>query len=128
MQKGYKHTQEARERMRLASYKRDNSNRIKALPRGKTHHGWTNKPNLLTLHKRIHRKYGKASNYLCVDCGEKARDWSNEGKYTDKIEDYKPRCRKCHIKKDGNQRNGIHVWKELKRNREGQFSKLLIQP
>lgn len=121
MQKGYKHSAEARQKMRLAAYRRDNTSRIKALPRGEGHHSWSKRPNKLTLHKRIHRKYGAASKYLCVDCGGKARDWSNEGTYSDRIEDYKPRCRRCHIKKDGHSRNGIRVWESLHRSRDGRF-------
>ena len=117
-------TEETRKKMRESALKRDNSARIKALPRGKTHHAWSSKPNLLTLHKRIHRKYGAASKYPCVDCGTKARDWSLEANnYSDEVEDYRPRCRKCHIKKDGNSRNGVHVWKKLKRDERGNFVK-----
>lgn len=78
-------------------------NRIASLPRGNKHWNWKEKPSLLTLHKRLHRKYGSASNFPCADCGKKARDYSNEtGKYTDDIGDYKPRCRSCHVKKDKN--------------------------
>lgn len=125
MQKGYKHTKEARDKIRIASLSRDNTNRIKALPRGEKHHGWKQEPNVLTLHKRIHRRFGKASSHSCVDCGLKAKDWSLEGKeYSDKVEDYRPRCRKCHIKKDGNSRNGVQVWKKLTRNKKGQFNQL----
>ena len=118
-------TEETRKKMRESALKRDNSKRVAALPRGKTHHAWTEKPNLLTLHKRIHRKFGKASNHPCTDCGKKARDWSLETKdYSDNVEDYRPRCRKCHIKKDGNSRNGVEVWKKLKRTAHGTFSKM----
>lgn len=125
MQKGYKHTPETRERMRIASLKRDNTNRIKALPRGASHHGWAKEPNLLTLHKRIHRKLGKASAYPCTDCGGKARDWSLETtKYSDDPADYRARCRKCHVKRDGHSRNGVKVWEKLTRNKKGQFVRL----
>ncbi len=102
MQKGFKHTKETREKMRLAALRRDNSKRIAAMPKGKDHWAWTENPNKLTLHKRIHRKYGAAKNYDC-ECGKKAHDWSCEnGNYTDNIKDYKPRCRSCHVKKDQN--------------------------
>ena len=74
--------------------------RLASLPSGEKHWNWTPKPSLLALHKRIYRKHGPASNHPCIDCGQKAKDWSNTGKYTDRIEDYVPRCRSCHIKHD----------------------------
>lgn len=81
--------------------RRNEIGRIKSLPRGKRHWNWTDSPSALTLHKRLHRRYGKAKWHNCVDCGKQADDWSNDtGKYTDKIEDYSPRCRSCHVKKD----------------------------
>ncbi len=77
--------------------------RLASLPKGKEHWNWSENPNLLTLHKRIHRKHGAASKHKCFDCGAQARDWSNEtGNYSDKVEDYVPRCRSCHVKKDKN--------------------------
>lgn len=101
MQKGYKHSKETKIRMSLAALKRDNTNRLKSLPKREKHWNWSNTPNLLTLHKRLYRKYGKASQFVCVDCKKKANDYSNEnGNYTDDIKDYKPRCRSCHLKKD----------------------------
>ncbi len=102
MQKSHKHTKEAREKMRHAALQRDNTNRIVALPRGIKHWNWSEKPTILTIHKRIHRKLGKASVLKCVDCGKKARDWSNENgtEYSTNINNYKPRCRSCHVKKD----------------------------
>lgn len=123
MQKGYKHTEATKEKMRENALSRDNTNRLKALPKGTKHWNWTNKPSLLTLHKRIHRKYGKASNFKCVDCSKTARDWSNKGTYTDRIEDYEPRCRKCHVRKDENwKKNKSENWKSLGRNKKGQFT------
>ena len=78
--------------------------RIPALPRREKHWNWNEKPSVLTMHKRIHRKHGPASQYQCVDqCGRMARDWSLDAKeYSDLIEDYKPRCRSCHVKRDKN--------------------------
>jgi NAD-dependent SIR2 family protein deacetylase len=65
------------------------------------HHNWTDTPSVLTLHKRIHRRHGSAKNYKCTECDNQAKDWSLNGNtYTDKIEDYAPRCRSCHIRKD----------------------------
>jgi len=120
MQKGYKHTKETREKCKLIALQRDNTKRIQSLPKGDQHWNYNPNPSKLALHKRLYRKYGKASEKLCVDCGKTAKDWSNEtGLYTDKLEDYVPRCRKCHIKKDKNNRNGVNVWKALERNENG---------
>lgn len=103
MQKGYKHSPETIEKFRKAAFVRDNSKRIASLPKKEKHWNWSETPTKLTLHKRLHRAFGKASDKNCVDCGKKARDWSNEkGKYTDDLCDYKPRCRSCHVKKDKN--------------------------
>ena len=101
--------------------------RIKSLPRGKEHWNWSDNPTLLTLHKRIVRRYGKAKWHNCTDCGKQANDWSNDdGKYTDNIEDYSPRCRSCHLKKDftNDRREKIRKADLLKkRNNKGQFIK-----
>jgi len=67
-------------------------------------------------HKRINKYRGAASEYRCIDCGEKAEDWSLvhsarakdltaiHGGYTlyysGSQEDYEPRCRACHKKYD----------------------------
>lgn len=103
MQKGYKHTDSAREKLRQAAFSRNNAPRLAAIPKGSSHWNWSETPNKLALHKRIYRKFGKASAHKCADCPKQARDWSNENnKYTDEIEDYKPRCRSCHVKKDKN--------------------------
>lgn len=91
--------------MRLSALKRDNTIRIISLPRGDKHWNWNNEPSLLTLHKRIHRKYGAAKFHKCSmkDCKKMAHDWANKiGKYTDKIEDYHPLCRSHHVKLDKN--------------------------
>ena len=107
MQKGFRHTQNTRNKLRKAAFKRIGTERdiprLLALPKGKNHWHWSNNPNKLTIHKRIHRKFGKAADFLCINCGKKARDWSSEnGKYSNHIKEYKPRCRSCHVKKDKN--------------------------
>lgn len=65
-----------------------------------------------TLHDRLRRQRGKASDHACVDCGEQARDWSlvksadavrdaKRGlRYSLRIEDYEPRCPPCHGRYD----------------------------
>ena len=103
MQRGHKHSAQVRATLREVSFTRDNKPRIEALPKGSNHWNWSERPSRLAIHKRIHRKMGKASNYPCVDCGGKARDWSSETEeYTSNPEEYKPRCRKCHLAKDKN--------------------------
>src|ERR1700761_2612724 len=53
-------------------------------------------------HDRVVRARGRAGDYLCVDRGAAARDWSHthgtDG--LDVYEDYEPRCRSCHMKYD----------------------------
>lgn len=70
--------------------------------RGTKHWNYNPNPSVLTLHRRIHRKHGAASLRKCVDCGSKARDWSLKAghSYSDDIEDYEPRCRRCHVLHD----------------------------
>jgi hypothetical protein len=76
-------------------------NRIAAMPKGEKHWRFNPNPTVLTMHRRLHRNFGKASDHACVDCGAPAKDWSLEGEiYTDNIEDYRPRCRSCHVKYD----------------------------
>ncbi|UOF77995.1 thymidine kinase [Caudoviricetes sp.] len=82
---------------------RQDPKRLLNLPRGDKHWRWNSQPSVLTMHRRLHRKYGAASQHPCVDCGEPAKDWSLNGtEYTDNIEDYSPRCRSCHVKRDKN--------------------------
>ncbi len=102
MQKGHKHSKSTKDKMRLLALSRDNTNRIASLPKGKAHWRWSNIPSKAAIHRRIHRSKGKASQFPCYDCGKPARDWSSQtGKY-DKNDEFVPRCRSCHIKKDQN--------------------------
>ena len=123
MQKGFKHSKESREKMRKSALSRDNTKRLKAIPKGKNHWNYNPSPSKLALHKRLYRKYGKASDRECIDCGKTARDWSNTtGNYTDNIKDYVPRCRKCHVKADeGWKKNKSNNWEKFDRNEKGQF-------
>src|SRR5450755_3076345 len=54
-----------------------------------------------SLHRWIARRYGKASEHACVDCGKQAKDWSWIHD-TDESEprNYVPRCQSCHLKYD----------------------------
>jgi NAD-dependent SIR2 family protein deacetylase len=49
-------------------------------------------------HARVVAARGKASDYGCVDCGVKAKDWSHRhgAGHSGNPADYDPRCRKCH--------------------------------
>ena len=50
------------------------------------------------LHDRVEANFGKAREWDCEDCGEPADDWSRiHGTDGKSLDDYKPRCRKCHI-------------------------------
>ena len=91
--------------MKASALTRDNSKRIEALPKGKKHWNWNDKPNVNTLHRRIHRRNGPAKNHKCAveGCTKKAFDWANrDGKYTDDVRDYDPLCRSHHVLKDKN--------------------------
>lgn len=66
-------------------------------------------------HKRLHRERGKASAHSCVDCGNRAQEWSYDGgcpnelyevivkmpvAYSTDQSRYSPRCLKCHRGRD----------------------------
>lgn len=66
-------------------------------------------------HQRLRRLRGSAADYVCVDCGGSAADWSYTGESTDELvdnalstplryslnlDDYEPRCRSCHLRLD----------------------------
>ncbi len=50
------------------------------------------------IHARIVNERGRADSYLCVDCGEEARQWSYKGRvgFSPDVNDYEPRCVPCH--------------------------------
>ena len=89
--------------------------RLASLPRGERHWKYNPNPGVLTMHRRIHRRHGAASNYKCVDCGGRARDWSLNGDtYTDNVGDYSPRCRSCHTKYDDSSTRRENISRSLK--------------
>lgn len=103
MQKGTSVSEVTRAKMREAALKRNNDKRIASLPRGTKHWNWSDKPNKLTLHKRLYRKFGSAKEFTCARCSKAAHDWANvTGNYTDERKDYLPMCRSCHVKLDKN--------------------------
>ena len=74
-------------------------------------------PTYWRAHGRLRKHRGPAGKHDCVDCGERAYDWSYKGGAPDEMtggqrknqsfrfsymhEYYEPRCRACHRKYDG---------------------------
>jgi hypothetical protein len=71
-----------------------------------------------SLHARLRRVRGAASALTCIDCGRQADEWSYRGGCPDELSEvrerdghamlytldlsmYDPRCKSCHIKRDG---------------------------
>ena len=70
------------------------------------------RPAYRTVHNRLNSQRGKASEKLCIDCGDSAQHWSYDGRaereltqvdsrgftltYTEDLSRYDPRCRQCH--------------------------------
>lgn len=60
------------------------------------------------LHNRLVETRGRASEYPCADCGDPAKDWSHDGgagAFSTNLDDYSPRCRRCHLAYDDRQRD-----------------------
>lgn len=69
----------------------------------------TDNPTYGTVHSRLKRKRGIASQYPCAECGEQAKDWAfdnqepywinpkTECAYHDDLSRYRPLCKKCHV-------------------------------
>jgi hypothetical protein len=59
-------------------------------------------PSYAVWHKRVTKARGPASDYACVDCGDRAKDWSTVNPSSDDIRvRFQPRCRTCHRCYDG---------------------------
>jgi len=108
MQRSYIRTEEHKEKMRrIIKEKYKNNNKMgfqkghKQL-KGKDSHLWKgNDIGYLMKHLRIIDLKGKALEYICIDCGKQAEDWSNKDHlYSNNLDDYIPRCRKCHCEYD----------------------------
>lgn len=67
--------------------------------------------NYMDAHRRVKRARGRAAEYMCVDCGGRAEDWSYIGAAPDEMRDkwgpfsydvnsYEARCRPCHLRFD----------------------------
>ena len=67
------------------------------------------------VHKRLSRDKGKAAAHCCVDCGNRAHEWSYDGGCPNELYEtleklpiaystdqtrYSPRCRSCHRNRD----------------------------
>lgn len=64
-------------------------------------------------HARIRSQRGKASEYDCVDCGDQALDWSRrKDGDCNNIWDHDPRCRRCHMEYDEDERWGKPGYRE----------------
>ena len=74
----------------------------------------------INIHKKIVTLCGKASKYQCVGdginpCDNQARDWSNDDhEYSLDPDNYKPRCKSCHMKYDYTFNNRIKAWSKTK--------------
>ena len=90
----------------IAAHERD-------LPTGQDHHNWVgDDAGYETVHDRISRSRGKASNHACADCGGDAYHWSYDHEdpgellheyrpgmfsaYSLDETHYHPRCVRCH--------------------------------
>lgn len=97
--------------------------RDRDLPKAERNVNWTgDDASYSAVHQRIDHAHGPASQYKCVDCGGKARHWSyshnspNEkqskfGPYSVNMDDYSPRCVRCHKRMDLDrikERRGFH--------------------
>lgn len=73
-------------------------------------------PAYSTVHKRLNKDRGRAAERCCIDCGERAEDWSydNTGvderispegmRYSTDVHQYSPRCKLCHKHFDNEER------------------------
>lgn len=54
-----------------------------------------------TMHRRLARERGKATEFTCIDCAKPAHEWSfnNVGQRSN-VDHYDPRCRPCHRRFD----------------------------
>lgn len=108
-------------------------------PVNKNHHNYTDTPAYETIHFRIYRERGKASQFDCVDCDNPALNWSlahnapgrtafgaEVGKryagtfYSLNPFDYEPRCDSCHRAYDATYANRkYHTGQYAKAGRSG---------
>lgn len=64
-------------------------------------------------HYAVRKARGRASEYVCTDCPERAKEWSHiHGTEGDLPEHYEPRCRSCHARYDHHLRWGKPGYRE----------------
>jgi hypothetical protein len=79
-------------------------------------------PGYVTMHVKVSKARGRASDHVCIDCGERAKQWSydhtddngligsNAGRdnlsYSLDVDRYEPRCVSCHAAFDKRRRDG----------------------
>ena len=102
---GLTHSDETKAKMSEAAKGREWDDESKARMTGRR---VTDTPTYVAAHDRVRAIRGKASQFPCVDCGEKARDWSYDHEdenelvnpkghaYSPEPEHYFPRCKHCH--------------------------------
>ena len=99
------------------------------MPKGRRHWNWNDKPSILALHKRIHRKHGAAKLRPCArECGRMANDWALKigREYSDNVNDYEPLCRKCHIAQDDHPSKVDRSKHRIIRDEKGRFVTTVI--
>lgn len=88
--------------------------------KGPANHKWSDKPTLGAVHQRLKRAFGPAKDYLCNDCDGPAKEWSRiHGRDGLDLDDYEPRCGKCHAKYDYEIVHSPEVAAKRKRARDG---------
>jgi hypothetical protein len=64
------------------------------------------------MHSGLHWAFGRAKDYVCIECGQQAEDWAYQYTsidpqidtknrvYSESFDDYAPMCRSCHRRFD----------------------------
>jgi hypothetical protein len=83
--------------------------------KGEENHNFKgNKAGYKAMHLRVAQIRGKASIFVCEDCGiNKAADWASINKKYEDVFDYKALCRKCHNKFDNIAKKAIETKRKL---------------
>lgn len=66
------------------------------------------------LHRQLAKTRGPASNHSCIGCGKKARDWSSDTEEYQTLEEFSPRCKRCHVRHD----LALHKQRQINANEE----------
>jgi hypothetical protein len=109
-------------------------------PPGKAHPRWRGTDiRYRTAHDRVVRRWGKASEHSCIDCGDQAVSWSYNGTDPEELSGpgrptadgsfsvqrwsadpshYSPRCHRCHKRFDVPARRRQHIERVVRRYRK----------